>query len=67
MTPRKKVERRSLVLTPEEWAHLEALAAQFETCPPSGVTAGQPSWRSLVKELARGQLDLQRVETATDE
>jgi hypothetical protein len=61
--PPREVERRSLELTPQEWAHLEALAERFDTCPPSGVTAGQPSWRSLVKELARGQLTLVRVET----
>jgi hypothetical protein len=57
VTPRQ-VERRSLELTAQEWAHLEALAERFNTCPPSGVTAGQPSWRSLIKEIARGYFAL---------
>jgi hypothetical protein len=49
-------ERRSLLLWPHEWEALEGLAQEYETVPPCGPTAGQPSWRSLVKEIARGNL-----------
>jgi hypothetical protein len=48
--------RKSLELPADEWAVLEALAEQHKTCPPSGPTAGQPSWRSLFKAIARGEL-----------
>ena len=61
MSARGKQERRTLVLWPEEWSALEAMAVEFNTCPPSGPTAGQPVWRSLIKELSRGHLILTRV------
>ncbi|HUW15232.1 MAG TPA: hypothetical protein VM537_36295 [Anaerolineae bacterium] len=51
-------ERRSLELSGNEWKHLEALARTFDTCPPSGPTAGHPSWRSLIKEVSRGELEI---------
>jgi hypothetical protein len=51
-----KFKRKSLELTVEQWQVLEEIAAQLKTCPPSGPTAGQPSWRSLLKAIARGEL-----------
>jgi hypothetical protein len=51
-----KFIRKSLELPADEWAVLEALAERFNTCPPSGPTAGRPSWRSLLKAIARGEL-----------
>lgn len=54
------LERRSLQLMPDDWQRLEQLAAEFGTTPPSGPTAGTPSWRSLVKEIARGDLVISR-------
>jgi len=57
---RGKQQARGLPLWPEEWANLEQLAAEFDTCPPSGPNAGHPSWRSLVKEIARGNISLVR-------
>jgi hypothetical protein len=57
-----KFERRSLLLTPQEWQALETLAAKHDACPPSGVTAGQPSWRTLIKRIADGELMLSRPE-----
>lgn len=52
----KEKVRKSLDLSPGEWEHLEDLAKKFGTCPPSGPTAGKPAWRSLIKELSRGNL-----------
>lgn len=49
---RKDFERRSLELTPAEWQELERLAAELNTTPPAGTTAGKPSWRSLIKAIA---------------
>ena len=61
MTARGEQVRRSLTLWPEEWASLEILAAEFGTCPPSGPGAGKPSWRSFVKEIARGSVAVTRI------
>ena len=61
MTARGDQERRSLLLWPEEWEKLDELAGEFGTCPPTGPKAGQPSWRSLVKEIARGAIGLERL------
>jgi hypothetical protein len=63
----KQAERRSLVLLPEEWGHLDALAEELDTCPPTGSRAGQPSWRSLIKEVARGELAVTRPEPEQEE
>ena len=61
MVARGKQQARGLPLWPEEWANLERLAAEFGTVPPSGPNAGHPSWRSLVKEIARGNISLVRA------
>jgi len=52
--------RRSIKLSPDEWAHLHRLAAQLNATAPTGTTAGQPSWRSLIKEIAQGKIELTR-------
>lgn len=57
---KKDFERRSIPLSPDEWENLERLAQEFNTVPPSGPTAGKPSWRSLIKEIARGALQVSR-------
>jgi len=51
-------KQKPVALWPEEWAELDRLAAEFRCLAPSGPTAGEPSWRSLVKELARGRFRL---------
>jgi hypothetical protein len=55
-----KFKRKSLELTVEQWQVLEEIAAQLKTCPPSGPTAGQPSWRSLFKEVADRELVIKK-------
>jgi hypothetical protein len=55
--------RRSLLLWPDEWEALAQLAQQFKTLAPTGPNAGQASWRSLVKEIARGNLVVAPRET----
>lgn len=59
---RTKFERRSLLLTAEEWQALEDLAATHRTHPPTGVNAGRPSWRTLIKRIADGEIVLSRPE-----
>ena len=56
----KTFERRSLVLTPEQWQALERLAVYLDTTAPTGPTAKQPSWRSLIKEIADNALTVTR-------
>jgi len=58
MVARGKQKARGLPLWDEEWANLERLAAEFDTVPPSGPNAGHPSWRSLIKLIARGNIGL---------
>ena len=53
--------RESLHLRLEEWEHLKAEAERLGTCAPTGRTAGQPTWRSLIKEIARGEILLTRA------
>lgn len=48
--------RKSLELTAEQWQRLERLAAELDVNAPTGPRAGRPSWRSLIKLLADGQL-----------
>jgi hypothetical protein len=50
----QQFQRRSLELTPDQWASLEALAEAVGSIAPTGPNAGQPSWRSLIKRLANG-------------
>lgn len=58
-------ERRSLELTPEQWAALDGLAAQTGSVAPSGPTAGQASWRTFVKRVADYELEIRPVEGDT--
>ena len=53
--------RQSLTLMPEDWERLRELAREHQALAPAGPTTGQPSWRSLIKEIARGRFRL--VET----
>jgi hypothetical protein len=52
----KNFERRSLELTPEQWAALEQLAAKTNSLAPTGPDAGRPSWRTLIRRIADHEL-----------
>lgn len=52
----RKQERRSLPLSVGEWEQLEKLADRFRTLAPTGTSAGSPSWRSMIKAIAKGDL-----------
>lgn len=54
----KQFNQRSLKLTAEEWATLERLAAETNSTPPTGTTAGRPSWRTLIKRIANQKLTI---------
>jgi hypothetical protein len=53
--------RKSLSLWKEEWDALGRIAEETNSVPPSGPSADSPSWRSLVKEIARGNIVVIRV------
>lgn len=55
---RQHFERRSLILTPEEWATLERLAETTDSRAPTGPNAGEPSWRTLIKRIADQEITI---------
>ncbi len=54
--PEKKMERRSLQLTGEEWQKLEEMAEKLNILAPTSANVGNPSWRSMIKAVAKGDL-----------
>lgn len=54
--------RKSLELTADQWRELERLAESVEAHAPTGSTAGQPSWRTLIRLLADGQITISKKE-----
>ena len=55
--------RKSLLLTPEEWARLQDIAAEVVSNAPTGSNAGHPSWRTLMRDIASNTLTVTRKET----
>jgi len=55
--------RKSLPLTQEEWENLEELAQKLQVLSPTGPSFGKPSWRSLIKAIANGDLLVVSQET----
>jgi hypothetical protein len=55
--------QRSLLLTAKQWKALEAQAKRLGTLAPTGPRATKPSWRSLIKAIADGKIELTLKET----
>lgn len=55
--------RESLELTDNEWQALEVLADLTKSTSRRGRSAGQPSWRILIKRIASGEIKLQTEST----
>lgn len=55
--------RKSLLLTLEEWARLQGIAAEVGSNAPTGSNAGQASWRTLIRDIASNTLIVTRKET----
>ena len=62
MTYKDTHPRQSLTLSPEQWAALDALAADLAGPAPKGRTAGSPSWRTLIRDIANGRLEVVSVQ-----
>jgi hypothetical protein len=60
-------DRRSLELTPEQWAVLDRIAAQTSSFAPSGPSAGQPSWRTLIERIAERKMEVTAKSTQNDD
>lgn len=56
--PKRAFERRSLELTAEQWAVLDNLAAQTNSLAPTGINAGKPTWRTLIRRVSDGEFAL---------
>lgn len=52
--------RDTAKLTNAEWAALTAIAAQVGAFATTGPTAGKPSWRRMLKDIANGELSVIR-------
>lgn len=48
--------RESLPLTVQDWEALDRIAAQHEATATGGRKAGEPTWRALVRQIARGSI-----------
>lgn len=48
-------QRRSTTLAPEDWERLDNLAALTDSTATTGTSAGQPSWRALLRRIARNE------------
>ena len=58
--------RKSIKLSADLWQKLESIAAEVQALAPPGQTTGQPSWRTLITEIAKGNLIVTRKEQDRD-
>lgn len=54
--------RESLTLPPDVFEALDKLAIETNSLAKAGPNAGSPSWRALIRRLARGEFKLVKVE-----
>lgn len=56
--------RKSLKLTVEQWQILDNLAEQTNSTATTGTTAGEPSWRALIRRIADKEVIVDELEPA---
>ena len=54
--------RKSLKLSTDLWRKLDEIAIELDTLALRGQTTGHPSWRTLITEIAKGNLIVSRKE-----
>lgn len=54
--------RRSLKMSEENWAVIDAIAEDLNATAKTGSRAGLPSWRSMLYQLATGKLVVVRAD-----
>ena len=53
-------------MLPDRWQRLEKIAAEVQATAPPGQKTGQPSWRTLIRQIADGELIISRKEQEHD-
>lgn len=61
--PTLKTHSQTIPMYPREWANLEDLAEQAGARAATGQRFNEPSWRSLLRAMARGKLGVVNPET----
>lgn len=59
------MKRRSLELTESQWQRLEQLAVATDSRAEKGPSKGKPSWRSLIRRIASGEIEIYASDTET--
>jgi len=62
---KRTMKRRSLELTEAQWQCLEQLAIATESKAEKGPTKGKPSWRTLMRRIAEGDIKIEVVYTSS--
>jgi hypothetical protein len=63
MTDPDNVERKSIPLTPAQWASLARVAAETNSYAERGPSTGEPNWRTLLRRIADGELIVTEVKS----
>ena len=56
--------RRSLELTEAQWQQLEELAVATGSKAEKGTSKGKPSWRTLIRRIAEGDIKIEVTHTS---
>ena len=59
-------ERRSLAMTPEQWAALDWIANQTDSLAKGGPRRGQPSWRNFIARIANESAEMKKTKEKKD-
>lgn len=60
-------QRRSTTLAPEDWERLDRLAALTNSTAITGTSAGQPTWRALLRRIVRNESIMSFIEETLTE
>jgi len=61
MTDPDNVERKSIPLTPAQWAELDRIAEETNSTADRGPTTGKAGWRALLRRIADGELIVMEI------
>lgn len=59
------LKRRSVKLSPADWQQLQDIAAATDSLATKGIKTGQPSWRALIRRIARKELEVYELREFT--
>lgn len=61
-----RMKRESLTLTSKQWISLQSIATEQGALAAPGKRTGLPSWRTLIRMIADGELIVCKKETNHD-